>query len=115
MKSSHGFDEVYELCKVLGYNEAAKNLGLTKGAVFGRIKKVYPDFKTDASQGHRRWYAEDIAKMFEMKELGVSGEDMADIYGVTRRTIYVTLYKARKYGFSSFPKRPDIYFLEQSK
>lgn len=105
MTPSEEFDLMYTACKALGYKEASKHLGLTRHQLYGRIKKVYPDFKVDTKQGERKWYAEDLAEMFEMQADGKTGQEIADLFKIERRTVYVIFYQAKKHGFDLYPKK----------
>ena len=45
------FYEIEADCKTLGYTKAAKLWGISRHAMMNRIKKVYPDCKTNAHIG----------------------------------------------------------------
>lgn len=53
-----------------------------------------------------RWYAEDVAKLFEHRAAGLSYEAIGAIYGVTGASIGEIIRKAKKRGIECYPLRP---------
>lgn len=53
-----------------------------------------------------RWYAEDVARLFEYRELGLSYEAIGAIYGVTGASIGEIIRKAKARGIECYPLRP---------
>lgn len=54
-----------------------------------------------------RWYAEDVARLFEQRNAGLSYESIGMIYGVTGATIGEIIRKAEKRGIECYPLRPS--------
>ncbi len=54
------------------------------------------------------FFAEDIANMLELVELGFTHSQIAMCFNSTRRSINSTLSRARKFGFEKYPKREAI-------
>lgn len=53
-----------------------------------------------------RWYAEDVARLFEYREAGLSYEAIGAMYGVTGASIGEIIRKAKKRGIECYPLRP---------
>lgn len=53
-----------------------------------------------------RWYAEDVARLFEYRESGLSYESIGAIYGVTGASIGEIIRKAKARGIECYPLRP---------
>lgn len=53
-----------------------------------------------------RWYAEDVAKLFEHHAAGMSYEAIGVLYGVTGASIGEIIRKAKKRGIECYPLRP---------
>lgn len=53
-----------------------------------------------------RWYAEDVARLFEHRAAGLSYEAIGAIYSVTGASIGEIIRKAKKRGIECYPLRP---------
>ncbi len=53
----------------------------------------------------RRWFAEDVAFIFECKAIGVSDKIIASEINSTEAAVSSIVTNARKNGFDSYPKR----------
>ena len=53
----------------------------------------------------RRWYAEDIATMFELQANGTKASLIAEYMNTTISAIYSAMQSAGKNGFDKFPMR----------
>tara|TARA_R110002167_G_scaffold45515_1_gene136695 strand:- start:113 stop:442 length:330 start_codon:yes stop_codon:yes gene_type:complete len=61
--------------------------------------------KTNYKHQQRGFYAEDIAAMFDFRELGLSYEAIAIGFKSTANSIKSMLVSARKNGFDAYPLR----------
>ena len=52
-----------------------------------------------------RWYAEDVAKIFELASAGIKHSIIAEYFNTAKRNIEKILYNARKNGFDAYPLR----------
>ena len=53
----------------------------------------------------RRFYADTIAMIFEMRQRGMMVKEIAKIFNVTTQNMSNLITKARNEGFDAFPKR----------
>ena len=53
-----------------------------------------------------KWYAEDIARLFEYRAAGMSYRQIGDIYGITGASVSETVRKAVRRGLECYPNRP---------
>jgi hypothetical protein len=75
------FDEMEADCKALGYAKAAELWGISRHAMMNRIKKVYPDFKTNAHIGGIHKYTkQDCDYILNSSD---TTKEKAERYGVT--------------------------------
>ena len=55
----------------------------------------------------RRFYADTIAMIFEMRQRGMMIKEIAKIFNVTTKNMSNLIIKARNEGFDAFPKRVE--------
>lgn len=55
----------------------------------------------------RKWYAEDVASLFEMRASGVCLKSCGRHFNVSWRTIQRVIENAKRGGFAAYPKRED--------
>ena len=55
----------------------------------------------------RQFYAEDVANMFELRQMGFSLAEIAKCFNSNACTISITMSKARGQGISRFPYRNE--------
>lgn len=107
MNSVERFDYEMGLCAQHGYKKAAEMLNTTAISLYHRIKSVYPDFKSgrQSNRNGQKWFAEDVALIFEAVTNHVTIKNIAKKYNVSERRIKDIIWKARKEGFNAYPKR----------
>ena len=71
------------------------------------IKKARTTHKAIAPKQfrHKRYYAEDVARMFTMRTDGFSWSDIGATFGVCKNTVYDVYRHALVNGFDSYPPR----------
>lgn len=74
-----------------------KELGKFKPSNYNTIKNLKPV--------KRKFYAEDVASMFEMAGCGVKSSIIAEYFNTTSISIRSTMSIARKKGFEAYPLR----------
>lgn len=107
MNAVERFDYEMNLCNELGYTSAAKILGVHPTTISCRIREVYPYFKPRV-QSNQKWFAEDIANIFELLSQGLKISEIATYIGITDGSLKYLLVTAKKNGFDAYPKRPAI-------
>lgn len=101
-------DEVKELAamySVLSPSDCAKKLDRTVRSVIGKAFEQGLSSPFNRVGEKRRFYAEDVAKMFELKSAGMNRNDIGQIFNASGGIISTTISKAKKQGFDRFPKR----------
>lgn len=58
-------------------------------------------------KGTRRWFAEDIELIREMKAAGVTHREIAKVHGVSTSQINQMIYRANRYGLAAYPKKGE--------
>lgn len=82
-----------------------KEMGIPQESV--RFKMHELGVKTEYRRNQRGFYAEDIAAMFEFRELGLSFEAIAIGFKSTANSIKSMLVNARRNGFDAYPLREN--------
>lgn len=55
----------------------------------------------------RKWYAEDIAIMFELQANGTKASLIAEYMNTTKSSIYSAMQSAARFGFEKYPLRNE--------
>lgn len=58
-------------------------------------------------KGTRRWYAEDIERIRQLKAEGVTHREIARMHGVSTSQINQMIYRANRYGLAAYPKKGE--------
>ena len=82
-----------------------REMGIKRPLVIDKMFNL--GVKTEYKKVQRRFYAEDIAAMFEFRSLGLSFEDIAVGFKSTANSIKTMLVDARKNGFDAYPMRSE--------
>tara|TARA_R110000744_G_scaffold380326_3_gene500730 strand:- start:3795 stop:4142 length:348 start_codon:yes stop_codon:yes gene_type:complete len=92
-----------------GLQAAMKYTGRSRHSVKHKMKELGVSSTYDRSQTlkfiERKFYAEDIAVMFEMVADGVKSSIIGEYFNTTSISIRSTMCLARKNGIQMYPKR----------
>lgn len=97
--------ELTSMYSVLSPSDCAKRLGRTVRSVINKALEQGLSSPFNRAGRKRRFYAEDVAKMFELKNTGLDNHEIGLFFNVSRGIISTTISKAKKQGFDRFPKR----------
>ena len=94
--------------KVIAANNnkmAAAILDRSERAI-AKVRRLY-ELPGTRRKGTRRWYAEDIEQIRQLKAEGVKHREIARMYGVSTSQINQMIYRANRYGLAAYPKRGE--------
>lgn len=78
---------------------------VAKPETTAKVKKV--EVKKAKVGRPRRFYADTIAMIFEMRQSGMMIKEIAKMFNVTTKNMSHLIIKARNEGFDAFPKRVE--------
>ena len=93
-----------------GIQAAMKSTGRTRHSVLNKMKEMnntttWKPMTSNLKAITRKFYAEDIAKMFEFSSSGLKSSLIAEYFNTTISSIRSTMCLARKNGFDAYPIR----------
>lgn len=93
-----------------GIQAAMKSTGRTRPSVLNKMTEInntsaWKPMTSNLKAITRKFYAEDIAKMFEFSSSGLKASLIAEYFNTTISSIKSTMCLARKNGFDAYPMR----------
>ena len=86
---------------------AATSLGITtKQAAYVRRKYNLPKVGDSKGGAPRKFFAEDVAQIFELMSEGLLSTEICLVIGSSPASVRSIIRDAKSKGFDAFPKRP---------
>lgn len=98
-------EKLLRLSKGFKEKDLAIVMGKTHPSIKAKLKEIGVKSKWTKTGNRRKFYAEDIANIFELKDQGFSEKEISKCFNVIPKTINVVYNLAKRQGLEAFPKR----------
>jgi hypothetical protein len=88
-----------------GLDAAIAATGRNKFSIITKMSRLNCRSPSNSGRKIQKYFAEDVAFIFEMISCGLTQSLIAEYYNTTRSAIKALVFRANKHGFDAYPLR----------